>query len=218
MRLTLVPSEPWVQCGSYLDLCYSERSIIVKVDPTGLPSGVHTARIRAFDTANVQKGTVFEVPITVVQPIELDARTNYRLDFDTVLTKPNTILRHFLLVPKHATWAVLRLRSDNVAKTTLAKFLIHTMQLLPHKFCKALETQKILPVSSENETIHYFRVQENNVLEVCIAKFWSNFGETNLRSSIEFHGIHVNGSSKLRTRKYASSQSMHVFFFNFICL
>lgn len=44
MRLTLVPSEPWVQCGSFLDLCYSARSIVVKIDPTGLPSGVHTAR------------------------------------------------------------------------------------------------------------------------------------------------------------------------------
>lgn len=115
---------------------------------------------------------------------------------------------------------VLRLRSDDVVQSTQAKFLVHTMQLIPHKFCKTLETQKILPVSTENETIHYFRVQvdqtrfasrffclyflyklnfckqDNNVLEVCIAKFWSNFGETNLRSTIEFHGIHINGSSK----------------------
>lgn len=44
MRLTLVPTASWVQCGSFLDLCYSARSISVKVDPTGLASGVHTAR------------------------------------------------------------------------------------------------------------------------------------------------------------------------------
>lgn len=93
-------------------------------------------------------------------------------------------------------FSVLRLRSDDVVQSTQAKFLVHTMQLIPHKFCKTLETQKILPVSTENETLHYFRVQDNNVLEVCIAKFWSNFGETNLRSTIEFHGIHINGSSK----------------------
>lgn len=125
--MTLLPSESWVQCGSFLDLCYSERSIIVKVDPTGLPPGVHTARfvhdqmdhgvnisnlmfvfhfrIRAFDSANVNKGTVFEVPITVIQPIELDAKSNYRLDLEPVLTKPNTILRNFIVVPRHATWA-----------------------------------------------------------------------------------------------------------------
>lgn len=48
---------------------------------------------------------MFEVPVTVVQPIELDAKSNYRLEFDPVLTKPNTILRNFILVPNHATWA-----------------------------------------------------------------------------------------------------------------
>lgn len=43
-RLTLIPSEAWIQCGSYLDLCYSARAIVVKVGPTGLPPGVHTGR------------------------------------------------------------------------------------------------------------------------------------------------------------------------------
>lgn len=44
MRLTLVPTEPWIQCGKFLDLCYSPRSIVVKIDPTGLPAGVHSGR------------------------------------------------------------------------------------------------------------------------------------------------------------------------------
>lgn len=54
---------------------------------------------------------------------------------------------------------MLKLRSDDVKKSTQSKFLVHTMQILPHKYCKSLETQKILPVSTENETVHYFRVQ-----------------------------------------------------------
>lgn len=43
-RLTLIPSESWIQCGSFLDLCYSARSLVVKVDPTGLPPGVHAGK------------------------------------------------------------------------------------------------------------------------------------------------------------------------------
>lgn len=35
----------------------------------------------------------------------------------------------------------------------------------------------------------FFDFQQNNVLEVCIAKYWSNFGTTTLKSSIEFHGV-----------------------------
>lgn len=33
------------------------------------------------------------------------------------------------------------------------------MQILPHKYCKAYDVQKILPVNHENETVHYFRVE-----------------------------------------------------------
>lgn len=44
MRAVLVTSEPWIQCGKYLDLCYSQRAVVVKVDPTGLPPGVHKGR------------------------------------------------------------------------------------------------------------------------------------------------------------------------------
>lgn len=114
----------------------------------------------------MEKGTLFEIPVTVVQPITLDAPSNWRHTFDAVTCKPNTILRHFIQVPDNASWAVLRLRSHDIVKSTQAKFLIHTMQILPHKFCKAYDTQKILPVSSENDTVHYFRVEVNILLTI----------------------------------------------------
>lgn len=56
-------------------------------------------------------------------------------------------------------FSVLRLRSLDTVKSTQAKFLIHTMQIVSQKFCKTYDTQKILPVSSENDTVHYFRVE-----------------------------------------------------------
>lgn len=105
MRLTLVPSAPWVQCGSFLDLCYSARSIVVKIDPTGLLPGVHSAKIRAYESDDIEKGTVFEVPITVVQPTTIDEKSNWEIDFGTDACKPNTILRRFIHVPQNATWA-----------------------------------------------------------------------------------------------------------------
>lgn len=39
--------------------------------------------------------------------------------------------------------------------------------------------------------------QNNNILEVCIAKYWSNFGNTTLRASLEFHGIRLNGATTM---------------------
>lgn len=62
-------------------------------------------RIRAYESSDIEKGTVFEIPVTVVQPIVLNQQSNWRHEFDEVVCKPNTILRHFILVPNNASWA-----------------------------------------------------------------------------------------------------------------
>lgn len=156
LRLTLVASEPWVQCGSFIDLCYSSRAFNVKIDPSNMAPGVHSARIRAYDSTCVEKGTLFEVPITVVQPVVID---NAKFEYKNAVDKcrPNTIIRDFILVPKNATYAILEMVSGDPNNKVGGKFLVHTMQLLPAKYCKALETQKILPVVSETTTSHPFK-------------------------------------------------------------
>lgn len=44
VRLSLVSTHSFVKCGSFMDLTYLERSLSIKVDPTGLPTGIHTAQ------------------------------------------------------------------------------------------------------------------------------------------------------------------------------
>lgn len=105
MRITLIPSDNWIQCGSFLDLCYASRTVAVKIDPTNLPIGVHSASVRAYDSTNIGKGTIFEIPITVIVPILLDTAKTKTVNFDTILYKSNTIARHFIYVPANATWA-----------------------------------------------------------------------------------------------------------------
>ena len=69
MRLAMVPSDPWIQVGKFIDVCYGARTFIVKVDPSGLSPGVYRGRVRAYDTvAGADKGSIFEIPVTVVQP------------------------------------------------------------------------------------------------------------------------------------------------------
>lgn len=193
VKLLLVATEEWVQVGSYLDLCYSSRSITVRIVPTSLPPGVHQAYIRAYDSANVKKGWLFEVPITVVQPIEVTGREVFTLPPEVCPFKPNTIVRRFYQVPTYATWAVLRLRSqDPVAN----KFFVHTMQIIPFKNCTTMETQRFVAISKEAEFLHTFKCEGNNVLEVCIAKYWSTAGSSELIVNVEFHGISTSNDSE----------------------
>uniref|UniRef100_A0A8W7PUW9 Tripeptidyl-peptidase 2 n=2 Tax=gambiae species complex TaxID=44542 RepID=A0A8W7PUW9_ANOCL len=196
VRLTLIPTESWIQCGNYLDLCYSARKISVKVDPSGLAPGVYRASVKAYDSACPEKGVLFEIPVTVVQPHVVDAKTNEFMRSDLpVDCKPHTIIRDFILVPKYATWAVIEMRSADTNDAVGGKFFLHTQQILPMKFCKAMEMQKILPVNGTAPTVQPVRVEGDHIIEICIAKFWSNFGTLPLRYSIKFHGISpLNGS------------------------
>lgn len=186
----MIPSHSWIEVGKFIDLCYSSRSFIVKVDPSNLKPGVYRGCVKAYDTAaGALKGTIFEVPITVVQPFIVD---NSRYEFQpaaTVICKPNTIIRDFILVPHNATYAILEMMSADQNDKLGGKFLVHTMQVLDQKFCKSMETAKILPVSSENVTCHPFKCVGDNILEVCIAKYWTNFGEVPLQYKIKFHGF-----------------------------
>ncbi|KAH8285044.1 hypothetical protein KR054_004277 [Drosophila jambulina] len=196
VRLNLIASQPWVQCGAFLDLSYGTRSIAVRVDPTGLQPGVHSAVIQAFDTDCVQKGSLFEIPITVVQPHVLESEQNtpvFEPASKTVEFQPNTIQRDFILVPERATWAELRMRvTDPNRGKDIGKFFVHTNQLLPKQSCLKLETMKIVPVGSEHESTTVFKVKGGKILELCIAKYWSNFGQSHLKYSLLFRGLEAH--------------------------
>ncbi|XP_068147134.1 LOW QUALITY PROTEIN: tripeptidyl-peptidase 2 [Drosophila tropicalis] len=200
VRLNLISSEPWAQCGAFLDLSYGTRSIVVRIDPVSLPPGVHSAVIRAYDTDCVQKGPLFEIPVTVVQPHVLNSDQNTPV-FEPVSTKgdksvefqPNTIQRDFILVPEHATWAVLRMRiTDPNRGQDIGKFFLHANQLLPKLSCRTLETMKIIGVSSEHECTTPFKVKAGKILELCLAKYWSNYGQSHLKYSLEFRGVEAH--------------------------
>lgn len=210
MRSTLVASEAWIRCGTFFDLSYTSRMFNVTVDPTALPPGVHTARIRAYDSANVARGILFEVPITVVVPHIVDPSVSNTFTIAPATYKASTITRTFLQVPAKCTWAVLRLRSPNSTTSLPARFFVHTLQIAPQRYCKDYETQKLFCVQNESQTVHAFRCLAENVLEVCIAKFWSTGGEAQLEASVEFRGIHTSASAAIAEPVHTMHSSMGV--------
>ncbi|GLH08749.1 Tripeptidyl-peptidase 2 [Gryllus bimaculatus] len=194
MKLVLSCNESWVQYPSHLDLMNMARIFTVRVDPTGLPHGVHFTSIKAFDVGCVTKGPVFQVPITVVRPVEIP-RDKFvpELTFPDVLFKPNTINRHFILVPDDATWAVLRLHCKDKDKS--GRFVLHTLQLRPKMVCKTVECHKMLNVTAQADVVQGFSVKGGLVLEMVVAKYWANIGEVVVDYTLAFHGVRPEGSS-----------------------
>ncbi|XP_043288637.1 tripeptidyl-peptidase 2 isoform X2 [Venturia canescens] len=190
LRLSLICEASWVHFPSHFELMNMSRAFAVRIDAAKLSEGVHSASIKAYDVKNVEKGPVFRIPVTVVQPMTLPKTINLPdFHYNNILFKPNTINRHFILVPDDATWAVLRLKGTEKEKT--GRFVIHTVQLKPRLVCKTLELNKMINVTSQSETVQGFAVQGGLILEVAVAKYWANLGEILVDYSIEFHGIHV---------------------------
>ncbi|XP_017876642.1 tripeptidyl-peptidase 2 isoform X2 [Ceratina calcarata] len=190
LKLTLVCDASWIHFPSHLDLMNMVRAFSIKVDAFNLPEGVHTTSVRAYDVTDIAKGPVFQIPVTVVQPQTLPKTAILPdLAYTNILFKPNTLRRHFILVPDDATWAVIRLKSTE--KDKVGRFVIHSVQLKPRLSCKTFEVNKLFTVTSQSEIVHPFAVQGGLILEVVVAKYWANIGDMLIDYIIEFHGVRM---------------------------
>ncbi|KAK2578923.1 hypothetical protein KPH14_011132 [Odynerus spinipes] len=199
LKLTLVCEASWVRFPTHLDLMHMPRAFAIRIDGSNLSEGVHATSVRAYDVTNIAKGPVFQIPITVVQPMVLPKTALLPdLTYTNVLFKPNTIQRHFIMVPEDATWAVLKLKSTEKDKT--GRFVVHTVQLKPRLACKTLEVNRMLGVTPQAECIQPFSVEGGIILEVVIAKYWANLGDMLIDYTIEFHGLHmINGNLTMQS-------------------
>ncbi|XP_013176640.1 PREDICTED: tripeptidyl-peptidase 2 [Papilio xuthus] len=197
VRLALVCAAPWVSTPAHLDLMNAARALALRLRTSHLPPGPHHASINAYDVSCVEKGPVFRINITVLQPqpLPLDAPASPHFAERDVLFRPATIKRHFVIPPADATWAVLRLSTAERERS--GRFLVHTMQLLPQRSCRSHETHKLLNVTAEAPTYLPFQVVGGVTLEVAIAKYWANIGELVVEYSVEFHGLRPDFGSQL---------------------
>ncbi|OXU24497.1 hypothetical protein TSAR_010597 [Trichomalopsis sarcophagae] len=199
IRLTMLCDAPWVQCPTHFDLMHMPRAFAIRVDGTSLSEGAYFTSIRAYDVTNIDKGPIFRIPITVIQPSTIPKSAPLPdLTFTNVPFRPNTIRRHFIVVPDDASWAVLRLKTTEKDKT--GRFVMHTMQIKPRLSTKTLEVNKMLNITSQSETIQGFAVQGGLILEVAIAKYWANLGDILIDYTIEFHGVRlINGNLTMQS-------------------
>lgn len=183
-KFVLTCDDSYVSAPTHLDVSNMPRSFAVTIDTSYLPVGVHSTFIKAFDTNCPEKGAVFKIPVTIIQPEELH-EPKYSVSIMGINFKPNTIKRFYYVVPKMATWAVLKLSSDE----DTGRYVIHTMQVVPRQHCKILETNKTVAITSKSYTYIPFSVKGDLILEVVVAKYWANLGEANVDYNISFHGV-----------------------------
>ncbi|XP_018328349.1 tripeptidyl-peptidase 2 [Agrilus planipennis] len=185
-HLSLTCGAGYVSYPKHLDLTNMARRISIKISTDSLKAGVHTTSVDAYDSGISGKGPVFRIPITILKPQELDP-VSFTFIADKVIFHPNTIKRHFFVIPENATWAVFRMSC--LDSNCNGKFVLHCIQLIPKRSCKSLETNKAITISNNTENVQSFPVKSGYMLEVVIAKYWASLGDMTVRYSVSFHGI-----------------------------
>ena len=80
------------------------------------------------------KGHVFEVPITVVKPEPIQTIPRPRLERAGILFRPGDIVRSFVQVPDGATWATIRVYSNEQVRTYITKRLQNDVKFSKPRF------------------------------------------------------------------------------------
>ena len=194
LKFGLSCTADWVSHPRHLDLMFTSRHILVSVDPTGLPAGAHTAYITAHNPDNPRAGKLWEVPITVIRT-EAPIMSPHPGFETSKIFQPGVIARHFLKVPRGATWATFRAR--NLCPDSAGKFILHTVQLLPSLQVKTMEYYKMFSLAESGICDFALPVKSSpgQVIEFCLAKWWANIGSVNCQFTISFHGVKPTSSN-----------------------
>ncbi|CAK1602567.1 unnamed protein product [Parnassius mnemosyne] len=197
LRLALACSSGWVSAPAHLELMHAPRTLALRIHTAALPPGPHHASINAYDVTCVEKGPVYRLWITVFQPqpLEMSGPAYPFFSEKDVLFKPATIRRHFVMVPAEATWAVVRLSTSERARS--GRFLLHCVQLLPQRSCRAHEAHRMLSLAADAPALMPLQLVGGVMLEVVIAKYWANIGDMVIDYTVEFHGLKPDFGSQL---------------------
>lgn len=193
MSFNIEATESWVTAPSAFHIMNGGRSFKVEVDPTGLLSGVHTARVCGYDASSPDRKVMFSIPITVVKPMP----PRLELTIPELQIRPAQVQRHFLVPPPGSTWmdvAIQDLRpeassAEGDSDSSARILILHTTQLLSHAAQRDNECNKYITLLPSQQSVTSIAVEEGVTVEVDIGRLWSTIGETKVSVSIKFRGV-----------------------------
>ncbi|KAJ2556380.1 hypothetical protein EV175_002046 [Coemansia sp. RSA 1933] len=204
-RVLLVSDVPWVRVPEALYVANGGQQFSTQVDATQLEAGrLHIASISGYDSADVERGPIFTIPITVTKPLEVGAGACVRLE--TLRFQPTDVVRRFIGVPVGATRARITVHSGNASAqaSAPAMFYLHCLQMSPQQRFTTYEMKQRMSIGhpsfvaggkcAEQRYQYSMDVLGGATLEVCVAQFWSQLGNHDLDVTIDFNGISPAGA------------------------
>ncbi|KAK8720628.1 hypothetical protein OTU49_013196 [Cherax quadricarinatus] len=187
MELVMTCDAPWVKAPTCLQMSYTVRSFQLSIDPRGLERGrVYFTSLKAYNSSNVKKGIMFEVPITIVVPT-VDFLHGYLYSCPAEVFRAGFVRRHFLYVPIESTWVNVTLKASHSDKCQ--RFTLHAVQLKPKCSVKTLEYYKVINLGCNEVSTQIFGVRGGYTMELCLARWWSSLVDGQVEVTVEFHSL-----------------------------
>ncbi|KAJ2378682.1 hypothetical protein IW150_000644 [Coemansia sp. RSA 2607] len=191
---------PWVNTPNAMYLNSAGNQFVITVDATKLePGHLHVAAIYGYDSSDMERGPVFEFPVTVTKPLNVGASACTRLS-NVVLEKACSA-RRFIDVPAGATRAKINVtrRNDSEKMTAAGQLIIHCVQLSPQhrdtkynkstRYMHGHETFVAGGGCAEQEDTFFINVVGNSTLEICMTPDSRYYESYKVDVTVSFHGI-----------------------------
>jgi tripeptidyl-peptidase-2 len=186
-RVRLTSTAEWIDVADVLLLAHGGRDFEVRVDPRGLPPGIHYGEVLGADIADPAAGPLFRFPVTVVRTLTVTAKADWTHRQSLELS-PGRVARTFLAAPDGATWADIRIRRADAGPDRT--FVLHAVQLIPDRSFADHDVRATVELAEGGEAVRSLGVTGGRTLEVALAQGWSSLGSSRAEIEVRFHGIH----------------------------
>jgi len=194
---------PYVSHPDHLMLMHNGRTFSIEVDPTALESGLYTTQLTGYDATDPDKGALFSFPITIVKPTALPPNEPSP-NLGQMNFGPAETYRFFLTPPAGATFMDITVKDCRKAAGDDASsrlMVLHTMQLFPHTPYRDREMQTYLRTTPGSEKVSTVKVEGGVTVEVCLARFWSALGFTELSCDVQVSKPKHERSERSRSQR-----------------
>ncbi len=197
----------WITIPSYFMLLNNGRGFNITVDGSRLPPGLHFAKVLGHDVEHQDLGPVFEVPITVVKPLEVAVHSKTKKTLGSYSFSSGQVQRNFLVPPAGSTWMDVTLTDLRHASSTSSSssageekaattkdgsniiVALQTVQLLPQTPFRDAEFEKYVSLAPGQKETFSVLVEAGVTVEVVLAQYAIAEGSITVGLEVEFRGL-----------------------------
>ena len=173
----------WIESGKHLLITQSGADFDVVIDATKLKPGVHVTQVDGRHADHAGSGALFSVPVVVTVPEPIKEHR-----FTTQLkSEAGTLKRIFLTPPAGSRFAELKVKRKNQGASDF--FYLHAVQLIPGESFESHEVNSRFLLKDQETFKKRIPVLPKRTLELCLAQYWSSWGDSDLELEVNFDGL-----------------------------